>query len=145
MAGSGMSELRAPIFNGSNYDFWRIKMCTIFKSHRLWEIVEQGFETPVKKEGNDALSAAQKLTLEENIAKDAKALGLIQNSVSDDIFPRIALQETAKDAWAILQNEFRGDKKWGANHALQEMIIEANQLIVAAKKNYKMKNVVTAQ
>lgn len=106
-----MSELRAPIFNGSNYDFWRIKMCTIFKSHRLWEIVEQGFETPVKKEGDDALSVAQKLTLEENIAKDAKALGLIQSAVSDDIFPRIALQETAKDAWTILQNEFRGDKK----------------------------------
>lgn len=86
-------------------------MCTIFKSHRLWEMVEQGFDTPVKKEGDHALSAAQKLTLEENIAKDAKALGLIQSAVSDDIFPRIALQETAKDAWEILQKEFRGDKK----------------------------------
>ncbi|KAI5314494.1 hypothetical protein L3X38_043670 [Prunus dulcis] len=111
MAGSSMSELRAPIFNGSNYDFWRIKMCTIFKSHKLWDMVENGYEQPVKKEEGEALTAAQKLVLEENIAKDAKALGLIQNAVSDDIFPRIALKESAKEAWEILQQEFRGDKK----------------------------------
>ncbi|KAI5355014.1 hypothetical protein L3X38_007909 [Prunus dulcis] len=111
MAGSSMSELRAPIFNGSNYDFWRIKMCTIFKSHKLWDLVENGYEQSVKKEEGEDLTAAQKLVLEENIAKDAKALGLIQNAVSDDIFPRIALKESAKEAWEILQQEFRGDKK----------------------------------
>ncbi|CAL2258192.1 unnamed protein product [Prunus armeniaca] len=90
MAGSGVGELRAPIFNGSNYDFWRIKICTIFKSHKLWDMVEMGFE-PVKKEDGEALTTAQKLTLEDNIAKDAKAL--------------------ANEAWEILQQEFRGDKK----------------------------------
>ncbi|XP_021828951.1 uncharacterized protein LOC110769305 [Prunus avium] len=110
MAGSGMGELRAPIFNGSNYDFWRIKMCTIFKSHKLWDMVANGHEQPVKKEEGEALTAAQKLALEENVAKDAKALGLIQGAVSDDIFPRIALKESAKEAWEILQQEFRGDK-----------------------------------
>ncbi|KAI5352933.1 hypothetical protein L3X38_005825 [Prunus dulcis] len=111
MAGSSMSELRAPIFNGSNYDFWRIKMCTIFKSHKLWDLVENGYEQSVKKEEGEDLTAAQKLVVEESIAKDAKALGLIQNAVSDDIFPRIALKESAKEAWEILQQEFRGDKK----------------------------------
>ncbi|CAL8166844.1 unnamed protein product [Prunus armeniaca] len=110
MAGSGMSELRAPIFNGNNYDFWRIKMCTIFKSHKLWDMVESGFEQPVKKEDSEALTTAQKLALEENVAKDAKVLGLIQSAVSDEIFPRITLQESAKAAWEILQQEFRGDK-----------------------------------
>ncbi|KAI5335461.1 hypothetical protein L3X38_025594 [Prunus dulcis] len=86
-------------------------MCTIFKSHKLWDMVENGYEQPVKKEEGEALTAAQKLVLEENIAKDAKALGLIQNAVSDDIFPRIALKESAKEAWEILQQEFREDKK----------------------------------
>ncbi|KAI5318038.1 hypothetical protein L3X38_037746 [Prunus dulcis] len=93
MAGSSMGELRAPIFNGSNYDFWRIKMCTIFKSHKLWDMVENGYEQSVKKEEGEALTTAQKLLLEENVAKDAKALGLIQGAVSDDIFPRIALKD----------------------------------------------------
>ncbi|XP_020412742.1 uncharacterized protein LOC109947236 [Prunus persica] len=111
MAGSGMGELRAPIFNGSNYDFWIIKMCTIFKSHKLWDIVENGYDQPVKKEEGEILTAAQTLALEENVAKDAKALGLIQSAVSDDIFPRIALKELTKEAWETLQQEFRGDKK----------------------------------
>ncbi|KAI5340827.1 hypothetical protein L3X38_020101 [Prunus dulcis] len=111
MAGSSMGELRAPIFNGSNHDFRRIKMCIIFKSHKLWDIVENGYEQSVKKEEGEALTTAQKLALEENVAKDAKALGLIQGAVSDDIFPRIALKESAKEAWEILQQEFRGDKK----------------------------------
>ncbi|KAI5340789.1 hypothetical protein L3X38_020063 [Prunus dulcis] len=110
MAGSRMSELHAPIFNG-NYDFWIIKMCMIFKSHKLWDMVETGFEQPVKKEDGEALTTAQKLALEENVAKDTKALGLIQSAVFDEIFPKIALQESAKAAWEILQQEFRGDKK----------------------------------
>lgn len=81
-------------------------MCTIFKSHKLWDMVEIGFEQLVKKEDSEALTTAQKLALEENVAKDAKALGLIQSAVSDDIFPRIALQQSAKAAWEILQQEF---------------------------------------
>ncbi|KAI5342158.1 hypothetical protein L3X38_010033 [Prunus dulcis] len=74
MARSGMGELRSPIFNGSNYDFWRIKMCTFFKCNKLWDMVENGYEQPVKKKDGEALTAAQKLALEENVAKDAKAL-----------------------------------------------------------------------
>ncbi|CAL9015742.1 unnamed protein product, partial [Prunus brigantina] len=70
-------------------------MSTIFKSHKLWDMVENGYEKPVKNEEGEALTAAQKLALEDNVAKDAKALGLIQ----------------AKEAWEILQQEFRGDKK----------------------------------
>lgn len=66
-------------------------MCTIFKSHKFWDMVEHGYKKPVKDEGG-ALIAAQKLALVESVAKDAKVLGLIQNAVSDDIFPRIALQ-----------------------------------------------------
>ncbi|KAB2610770.1 hypothetical protein D8674_018802 [Pyrus ussuriensis x Pyrus communis] len=57
------------------------------------------------------LTAAEKLALKDNVTKDAKALGLIQNAVSDDIFPRIAQQVTSKAAWDILKSEFVGDKK----------------------------------
>ncbi|KAM1597455.1 hypothetical protein ACFX1Z_032352 [Malus domestica] len=43
--------------------------------------------------------------------KDAKALGLIQGAVSDEIFPRIFHEETSKGAWDILQQEYHGDKQ----------------------------------
>ncbi|KAM2770377.1 hypothetical protein PS2_013034 [Malus domestica] len=50
MAGSGGGELRAPIFNGENFDFWQIKMKTIFHSYELWNMVESGYRAPTKEE-----------------------------------------------------------------------------------------------
>lgn len=35
--------------------------------------------------------------------KDARALGIIQGAVSDQIFSTIATQDTAKAAWGILK------------------------------------------
>ena len=108
MAGSGGGELRARIFNGDNFDFWQIKMKTIFRSHELWDLVVNGYTTTEKKE---ELTEAEKKLLREHVVKDARALGIIQGAMSDQIFPRIATQETAKAAWDILKQEFVGDKQ----------------------------------
>ncbi|KAM1013254.1 hypothetical protein ACFX15_042488 [Malus domestica] len=108
MAGSGGGELRAPIFNGENFDFWQIKMKTIFRSYELWNMVESGYRAPTKEE---ELTEAERKLLRENVVKDARALGIIQGAVSDQIFPRIATQESAKAAWDILKQEFVGDKQ----------------------------------
>ncbi|KAM1496365.1 hypothetical protein ACFXTO_030979 [Malus domestica] len=108
MAGSGGGELRAPIFNGENFDFWQIKMKTIFRSYELWNMVESGYRAPAKEE---ELTEAERKLLRENVVKDARALGIIQGAVSDQIFPRIATQESAKAAWDILKQEFVGDKQ----------------------------------
>ncbi|XP_048444562.1 uncharacterized protein LOC103929663 [Pyrus x bretschneideri] len=43
--------------------------------------------------------------------KNAKALSLIQGAITDELFPRIRNEKTAKGAWEILRREFRGDKK----------------------------------
>ncbi|CAN6726212.1 unnamed protein product [Malus baccata var. baccata] len=45
------------------------------------------------------------------MVKDAKALGIIQGAVSDEIFPRIAILETTKEAWDVLKQQFVGDKQ----------------------------------
>ncbi|KAI5335543.1 hypothetical protein L3X38_025676 [Prunus dulcis] len=109
MSGSGGGELRAPIFNGENFDFWQIKMKTIFRSYELWDVVENGYKTPTK--GAEELTEAERKLMRENLVKDARALGIIQGAVSDQIFPRIATQESAKAAWDILKQEFVGDKQ----------------------------------
>ncbi|CAL8152752.1 unnamed protein product [Prunus armeniaca] len=86
MAGSGGGEPQAPIFNGENYEFWSIRMKTIFKSHGLWELVEKGIESSdskgvdesdAKKKEKEESSGAGKMILTEILMKDAKALGLI--------------------------------------------------------------------
>ena len=116
MAGSGGGELRAPIFTGENYEFWSIRMKTIFKSYGLWEFVEKGIESSDSKGADFDLKTKEKegssdtTSLTEKLMKDAKALGLIQGAVSDEIFPRISHEETSKGAWDILMQEFHGDK-----------------------------------
>ncbi|CAL9012680.1 unnamed protein product [Prunus brigantina] len=80
MVGSRGGELRAPIFNGENFDLWQIKMKTIFRSHELCDLVENGYKTPVKKE---ELTEAERKLLREHVVKDARALGIIQGAVSD--------------------------------------------------------------
>ncbi|KAM2439776.1 hypothetical protein PS1_021203 [Malus domestica] len=116
MARSGTAELRTPVFNGENYEFWSIRIKTILKSHGLWDLVENGFEAsdPKKKKKKIEkieVTEVEKPTIAEILMKDARALGLIQGAVSDQIFPRIVNEETSKGAWDILKQEFRGDKQ----------------------------------
>ncbi|KAB2605950.1 hypothetical protein D8674_005667 [Pyrus ussuriensis x Pyrus communis] len=93
MSGSGGSEVRTLIFSGENYEFWRIKMVTIFKSHGLWNLVEKGVKTSDSKKKKKSEGSSEDDGDEEMPAvlmQDTKALGIIQNAVSDQIFPRIA-------------------------------------------------------
>ncbi|KAM1470398.1 hypothetical protein ACFX11_041122 [Malus domestica] len=111
MSGSGSSEVRTPIFSGENYEFWRIKMVTIFKSLGLWKLVDKGITTPDSKKKKEVEGSSDDAVDEEMAAvfmKDAKALGIIQNAVSDQIFPRIANAESAKMAWDLLYGEYHG-------------------------------------
>ncbi|CAL9011028.1 unnamed protein product, partial [Prunus brigantina] len=112
MAGSGSSEVRTPIFSGENYEFWKIKMVTIFKSYGLWNLVEKGIPISDSKKKKKASEETSEEEDDEKAAailmKDAKALGIIQNAVSDQIFPRIANAESAKAAWELLYGEFHG-------------------------------------
>ncbi|CAB4298917.1 unnamed protein product [Prunus armeniaca] len=111
MAGSSTSELRTPIFNGENYEFWSIRMKTILKSHGLWVLVENGLsDLDLKKEKEEAVDTEKSMVV-QTLMKDARALGLIQSAVSDQLFPRIVNEETSKGAWDILKLEFRGDKQ----------------------------------
>ncbi|KAF8377139.1 hypothetical protein HHK36_030512 [Tetracentron sinense] len=111
------------IFDGDNYDIWCVKMKTLFLSYDIWEFVEEGYEEP---ENVETLSNARKQQLKETKRKDAKALHLIQQGVADPIFPRIINATTSKEAWDILQKEYRGTlKKFG--HLQKDCRIKNNQ------------------
>ena len=81
-------------------------MKTIFKSHNMWSFVEDGFTLSKERKETDEKQIIDDQYL---ISRDAKALGLIQGAVGDEIIPRIANQETANDAWDVLTQEFKGD------------------------------------
>ncbi|XP_050147395.1 uncharacterized protein LOC126622692 [Malus sylvestris] len=108
---SNTSELKAPVFDGENYDFWRIRMTTIFKSYDIWDMVQHEYELPEIEVNalEEDLIKAQLKTLKQNWMEVARALGIIQGVISDTIFPRIANEETAEGAREVLQQEYRGD------------------------------------
>ncbi|XP_028073802.1 uncharacterized protein LOC114276221 [Camellia sinensis] len=83
-----------PIFDGENYEFWNVKMRTLFLSMGLWNTVVNGYN-----ENN-----------EEEQQRDAAALSQIQQGVSDWIFKKIMNATKAKQAWDILQEESRKEE-----------------------------------
>jgi len=73
----------------------------------------QSKQSPEVADGSDhEESDAEQTTLQtsttsrENKIKNAKALSLIQGALTDDLFPRIRNEKTAKGAWDILSREF---------------------------------------
>ncbi|CAL5340486.1 unnamed protein product [Camellia sinensis] len=72
-----------PIFDGTDYDCWAVKMQTLLLSKGLWDTVQKGYDE----------------TNEEEQQKDAKALCLLQQGVSERIFPRIKVAKKANQAW----------------------------------------------
>ncbi|CAL8085699.1 unnamed protein product [Prunus armeniaca] len=98
MAGSGSSEVRTSIFSGENYEFWRIKM--LKKGVTISDSKKKTAEGSAEEEDDEKTVA--------EYMRDAKALGIIQNAVSDQIFPRIANADTAKMAWDLLYGEYHG-------------------------------------
>ncbi|XP_058776658.1 uncharacterized protein LOC131650979 [Vicia villosa] len=102
------SSISVPIFNGENYDFWRVKMETYFSSQDIWDIVEEGFTVPAD---TSTLNATQEKELKKNKQRNSKALFTLQQAVTDAIFPRIMGAKTAKDVWNTLKEEFQGSDK----------------------------------
>lgn len=99
-----------PMFNGENYEFWSIKMKTLFISQDIWDLVCHGYVEPAVEE-IARLTGAQKTELKENRKKDAKALLIIQQAVTDAIFPRISTATQSKEAWELLKSEYQGTDK----------------------------------
>src|SRR3954465_6605970 len=111
------SNVKVPLFEGENYDFWAVKMETLFTSLDVLEYVKNGYEEPAPTEAEKSKEKAEESSqrLEELKKKkkitDAGVLGMIQRGVSLSIFPRIMRSKTSKEAWSILQQEFEGDSK----------------------------------
>ena len=49
--------------------------------------------------------------MKESRRKDAKALSLIKATMTETIFPKIAAANYAKEAWDILETNFKGTDK----------------------------------
>ena len=97
-----------PIFYGENYDFWCVKMKTLFISLDLWDLIENGVVEPAS---TSTLTEQEQRNIKEKKQRNANAFSKIQQGVSNNVFPRIIGATKAKEAWEILQEEFKGSVK----------------------------------
>ena len=85
-----------------NYGRWNIQMKAFLGGEDVWDVVEKGVE------GIGATTEKQK---HDAKVKDKRALSFIYQGVDDANFEKIARATTAKEAWEILQNSFKGADK----------------------------------
>ncbi|XP_050233920.1 uncharacterized protein LOC126682300 [Mercurialis annua] len=97
-----------PQLTKTNYENWSNRMKAILGSQGVWDIVENGFE-PVEDEA--ALNQVQRDALEKERKKDQSALTIIHQGLDDDMFEKVAINTTSKQAWETLQNSVMGVEK----------------------------------
>ncbi|KAL7238297.1 hypothetical protein ACSBR2_004412 [Camellia fascicularis] len=98
-----------PIFDGTNYEFWSVKMSTLLLSKNLWYTVHDGYNHEANRENQ----------------QNHEALSHIQQGVSDWIRPKIEDATTAKQAWDILSqlNTENYLRQTAANHLIVATLI----------------------
>ena len=77
----------------------------------LSDFLINGFNDVIDLTQYVVLRNAQKTQLKESRRKDAKALSLIKEAMIETIFPKIAAENYSKEAWDILEMNFKGTNK----------------------------------
>jgi len=95
-----------PVFEGKNFDQWIVKMKVIFRFQDVLEVVNEGIPA-LAANVTDVQQAAHK----ELKKKDGKAMFLMYQSVSNEIFEKIMHYESAKETWDALEKLYVGDGK----------------------------------
>jgi hypothetical protein len=98
------STNKAPIFNGTNFAFWKVRMRTYLMSlgADVWEVVETGYTKPIV-----FLSKDEKLEFTFN----AKAMNAILSGLAESEFVKLMNLQTAKEMWEKLISSYEGNEK----------------------------------
>jgi len=100
----GQSLIIPPLFNGTNYAYWKVRMRSFLQSldKKVWQVVEIGWTKPKEapSDWDDAKIKAVKF--------NSRALNALFSTVTNEEFKKISFTETAKEAWTILQTTYEG-------------------------------------
>ena len=102
----GQSLIISPLFNGTNYAYWKVRMRAFLQSldEKVWQAVEIGWTKP--KEASADWDEAKIKAANFN----SRALNALFSAVTNEEFKKISSIETAKEAWTILQTTYEGIK-----------------------------------
>ena len=104
--GRGQSLIIPPLFDGTNYAYWKVRMRAFLQSldEKVWQAVEIGWTKPteVPTDQDEAKIKAANF--------NSRALNALFSTVTNEEFKKISSTETTKEAWTILQTTYEGTK-----------------------------------
>jgi hypothetical protein len=100
----GTSVTKPPLFNGTNFTFWKVRMRTYLMALGVdvWDVVETGYIKPVVLASKD-----DKLEFSFN----AKGMNAILNGLAEAEFVKVMHLQTAKEMWDKLISSYEGNEK----------------------------------
>ena len=102
----GQSLIIPPLFDGTNYVYWKVCMRAFLQSldEKVWQAVEIGWTKlkEVPADWDDAKNKAANF--------NSRASNALFSAVTNEEFKKISSIETAKEAWTILQTTYEGTK-----------------------------------
>jgi hypothetical protein len=100
----GTSANKPPLFDGTNFAFWKVRMRTYLMALGVdfWDVVETGYIKPVVLVSKD-----DKLEFSFN----AKGMNVILNGLAEAEFVKVMHLQTAKEMWDKLISNYEGNEK----------------------------------
>jgi hypothetical protein len=100
----GNSTSNTPLFDGTNFSFWKIRMRTYLMAlgADVWDVVETGYTKPIVLANKD-----DKLEFSFN----AKGMNAILNGLAEAESVKVMHLDTAKSVWDKLINSYEGNEK----------------------------------
>jgi hypothetical protein len=100
----GTSVTKPPLFNGTNFAFWKVRMrtCLMALGADVWDVVEIGYIKPVVLASKD-----DKLEFRFN----AKGMNAILNGLAEAKFVKVMHLQTTKEIWDKLISSYEGNEK----------------------------------
>ena len=94
------------LFDGTNYVYWKVRMRYFLQSldKKVRQAIEIGWTKPKEApaDWDDAKIKAANF--------NSRALNVLFSAVTNEEFNKISSNETAKEAWTILQTTYEGTK-----------------------------------
>ncbi|VFR02700.1 unnamed protein product [Cuscuta campestris] len=111
--GEGQSTSRPPLFDGTNYSYWKERMRIYIRStnFQLWLVIKNGEQIPMKKVGETTVPKTEDEFDAEDIKKVenyAKAINMLYYAVNPDDYWKISCCTTAKEMWDKLEVTYEG-------------------------------------
>jgi hypothetical protein len=100
----GNSTNKAPLFNGTNFTFWKVRMRTYIMALGVdvWDVVDIGYVKDVGLANKD-----EKLEFSFN----AKAMNVILSGLAEVEFVKVMHLGTTKEMWDKLISSYEGNEK----------------------------------